>query len=103
MFQEKGNFSNTFLVLRINLSSGGAADASSYIATEIHGDGVKLFSCQLCGKSFKQKPNAKTHIESVHVTGVEVKCGICAKVFKNKESLKTHFRIKHGLAKNQAF
>ena len=47
--------------------------------------------------------NAKTHVESVHVTGVQVKCGICAKMFKNKESLKTHFRIKHGLAKNQAF
>ena len=86
----------------MNVSSG-AGDTSSYIGTELSGDGVKVFTCQLCGKVFKQKPNAKTHVESVHVTGVQVKCGICAKMFKNKESLKTHFRIKHGLAKNQAF
>jgi len=86
----------------LNVSSG-AGDTSSYISTEISADGSKVFSCQLCGKVFKQKPNAKTHVESVHVTGVQVKCGICAKMFKNKESLKTHFRIKHGLAKNQAF
>ena len=58
--------------------------------------------CQLCGKCFKQKPYAKTHVESVHVTGLEVKCGICAKIFKNKVSLKTHFRIKHGLAKKSS-
>jgi len=84
-------------------TSHGVADSSSYLATELNGAGVKVFSCQLCGKVFKQKPNAKTHVESVHVTGVQVNCGICAKIFKNKESLKTHFRIKHGLAKNQAF
>jgi len=84
-------------------NSQGSGDTSGYLSTVFSEDGIKMFSCQLCGKAFKKSQNAKTHVESVHVAGVQVNCGICAKIFKNKESLKTHFRIKHGLAKNQAY
>ena len=66
-------------------------------------EGLKVYSCQICGKVFKKSSHVKTHIENVHTADGKVKCGICTKTFKNKESLKTHFRIIHGLAKCQIY
>ena len=66
------------------------------MSTGYNETGVKMFSCQLCGKSFKIRAHVKTHVESVHSTGAQVPCEICSKMFKNNESLKTHYRVKHG-------
>ena len=66
------------------------------MSTGYNETGVKMFICQLCGKSFKIRAHVKTHVESVHSTGAQVPCEICSKMFKNNESLKTHYRVKHG-------
>ena len=66
-------------------------------------EGLKVYSCQICGKVFKKSSHVKTHIENVNTADGKVKCGISTNTFKNKESLKTHFRIIHGLAKDQIY
>jgi len=85
----------------------GSMDTSSYISIDYGEDGGKTkissYNCNLCGKAFKKICNAKTHVESVHVSGVQVECRICAKIFKNKDSLKSHFRNKHGRSKEEAY
>ena len=79
------------------------ADFGSYMSINYNEEGIKVYSCQLCGKAFKKSSHAKTHIKTVHVTEKKVKCGICAKIFKNHESLTTHFKIIHGLGKDQVY
>ena len=78
-------------------------DFGSYMSINYNDEGIKVYSCQLCGKAFKKSWHAKTHIKTVHVTEEKVKCGICGKIFKNNESLTTHFKIIHGLGKNQVY
>ena len=78
-------------------------DSGKYISINYNDGGIKVYSCQLCGKAFKKSSHAKTHIKTVHVTEKKVKCGICAKIFKNNESLTTHFKIIHGLGKDQVY
>ena len=63
---------------------------------------MKVFTCQLCGKSFKKNAHVKTHIENVHA-GEQVQCGVCKKLLKNKETLITHSRVQHGLTKDQMY
>jgi len=79
-----------------DISNRGQFDYNTYMSTGYNETGVKMFICQLCGKSFKIRAHVKTHVESVHSTGAQVPCEICSKMFKNNESLKTHYRVKHG-------
>lgn len=81
----------------------GQFDYNTYMSTGYNETGVKMFSCLLCGKSFKIRAHVKTHVESVHATGAQVPCEICSKMFKNNESLKTHYRVKHGHSKHSTF
>ena len=74
-----------------------------HMSVSYNDEGLKVYSCQICGKVFKKSSHVKTHIENVHTADGKVKCGICTKTFKNKESLKTHCRIIHGLAKDQIY
>ena len=80
----------------------GAIDPSSYTIVGYNEAGVKIFTCQMCGKTFKQNNHVKTHIENVH-TGEQVKCSVCNKVLKNKQSLITHSSTQHGLTKDQIY
>jgi len=80
----------------------GLEDVSSFITIGYNEAGLKMFTCQMCGKSFKKNAHVKRHIENVH-TGAQVQCGVCNKILKNKETLFTHSRVQHGLTKDQTF
>merc|ERR1712183_314315 len=80
----------------------GLLDHSSFISVGYNEAGKKLFTCQMCGKSFKKNAHVKTHIENVH-DGAQVQCGVCNKVLKNRETLITHSRVQHGLTKEQTY
>jgi len=54
------------------------------------------FSCQACGKSFKDKSNCRRHVKSIHFPEESASCTICDKTFKNKNSLKCHLRASHA-------
>ena len=77
-------------------------DSSNYITIGYNEHGIKMFTCQICGKSFKKNAHVKTHIENVH-TGEQVQCGVCKKYLKNRETLVTHSRVQHGLTKDQMY
>merc|ERR1712025_1292196 len=66
----------------------GTVDSSSYITIGYNENGIKIFTCQICGKAFKKNAHVKTHIENVH-SGAPVQCGVCNKILKNKEVLIT--------------
>ena len=80
----------------------GTVDSSSYITIGYNENGIKIFTCQICGKAFKKNAHVKTHIENVH-SGAQVQCGVCNKILKNKEVLITHSRVQHGLTKDQIY
>ncbi|CAB0034332.1 unnamed protein product [Trichogramma brassicae] len=52
------------------------------------------YSCDKCGKSYKQKFKLKTHIDSVH-NGVTHPCDICEKIFTSKSYVKIHIEVMH--------
>ena len=81
----------------------GYTESGVHMSVIYNDEGLKVYSCHICGKGCKKSSHVKTHIENVHSADGKVKCGICTKTFKNKESLKTHFRIIHGLAKDQIY
>ncbi|XP_026791069.3 gastrula zinc finger protein XlCGF26.1 [Pangasianodon hypophthalmus] len=56
---------------------------------------MALFTCEICGKSFKQKGTLKTHM-IVHQKERPFGCGYCKKRFKLKSHLKEHERIHTG-------
>lgn len=56
---------------------------------------MALFTCEVCGKSFKQKGTLKTHM-IVHQKERPFGCGYCKKRFKLKSHLKEHERIHTG-------
>ncbi|GAA6093346.1 zinc finger protein 233-like [Tachysurus ichikawai] len=56
---------------------------------------MALFTCEVCGKSFKQKGTLKTHM-IVHQKERPFGCSYCKKQFKLKCHLKEHERIHTG-------
>ena len=59
-------------------------------------------SCEMCGKLFIQKSDAKRHILAKH-SGLQqqVDCEFCGNTFKNKQSLGSHARIAHNAYSRQ--
>lgn len=54
-------------------------------------NGVKPFTCQVCGKSFRQKNILTTH-QALHF-GKKVECGECGKKFARRSQLILHYRM----------
>ena len=58
-------------------------------------NGVQLFSCSWCIKSFRRRDHLKNHIK-VHTGEKSHSCSLCDKSFANYEKLKIHCRIHTG-------
>jgi len=82
-------------------AGGGGGDhskgPSDFVVKSLDGTG---YSCQACGKSFKDRSNCVRHVKSVHFPETSENCKVCGKVFKNKNSLKCHMRAVHIEYKN---
>ena len=57
-------------------------------------DGVKSFSCKICGKEFRRKEKASAHIES-HLDQFTFDCEFCSKVMKTRNGLRSHIIYNH--------
>ena len=56
-----------------------------YVFTE------KLFSCQICHRSYSNKYSLNHHMK-VHDESKSFKCDVCWKLLGNKSSLEAHYR-----------
>ena len=56
-------------------------------------DNTNLYTCETCGKSFKNKNSLNTH-KATHIE-VPSPCDICNKVFKSTKVLKHHKNTVH--------
>jgi KRAB domain-containing zinc finger protein len=56
-----------------------------------------VFQCQTCLKLFRNEPNLKRHVDTVHLRVRKYICGTCQKPFSQKSALETHIRIHTGL------
>ena len=52
------------------------------------------FTCQLCGKTFKQKANLKSHTD-IHLNERKYNCTMCEKAFNTSSQLGMHIRRAH--------
>ncbi|KAG5680920.1 hypothetical protein PVAND_010396 [Polypedilum vanderplanki] len=53
---------------------------------------IKLFQCNICQRSFKEKSKLKAHLQ-IHTTERNVFCPICNKSFKTAACLRSHKRV----------
>jgi len=58
-------------------------------------DGVRLWSCNVCGKQQKKRSNITVHIESVHIEGYTHSCKICFSTHSSRSGLNCHMSSKH--------
>ena len=66
-----------------------SSNANRIIHMRIH-MGEKIFKRSLCTKSFTQKSNLSTHINSKHTNKTRIECNVCQKRFSRKCDLKAH-------------
>ncbi|KAL3267908.1 hypothetical protein HHI36_007046 [Cryptolaemus montrouzieri] len=60
-----------------------------------HGDGLKKFLCNLCGKTYATKMSLDVHM-NVHTKKISYDCKICSKSFTHQNYLKTHLMLHSG-------
>ena len=61
-----------------------------------HGENIKPFMCDECGKDFANKNDLKGHIDQSHSRKV---CDHCGKSLLNRFFLKKHLVFDHGIKK----
>ena len=62
---------------------------------------VTCTSCDICGKSFKERRYLRDHIKFDHIdTKVDYPCEQCGKIFRRTKGLKDHIRCVHEKEKN---
>lgn len=60
-----------------------------------HGDGLKKFLCNLCGKTYSTKMSLDVHM-NIHTKKISYDCNICSKSFTHQNYLKTHLMMHSG-------
>ncbi|XP_044753880.1 zinc finger protein OZF-like isoform X2 [Coccinella septempunctata] len=60
-----------------------------------HGDGLKKFLCNLCGKTYATKMSLDVHM-NIHTKKISYNCNICSKSFTHQNYLKTHLMLHSG-------
>lgn len=58
--------------------------------------GAKPYSCDVCGRAFRQWGDLKYHIVSLHTDAKQHQCEFCGKEFSRRYSLVLHRRIHTG-------
>ena len=61
---------------------------------------TKVFSCEDCGKHFKDKLRLSAHTTRNHTLSLK-KCELCNKEFKRSDHLKAHMSKKHKNKKQE--
>jgi len=77
------------------------AELDSLIETmldKVEVEGIKLWSCNVCGKQHKKRSNITVHIESVHIEGFTHTCKICCSTHSSRSGLNFHMSTKHSKA-----
>ncbi len=65
-------------------------------------DGTPLFSCTICGRTFRDNTGAKYHLEALHFPTGGYDCRLCGKHLSTKNSLKCHMYQVHSREERQA-
>ena len=60
----------------------------------------KMFECESCDKSFKQKGNLKNHIHTIHNGYKDHNCEYCGKSLTRANVLKKHINTVHNSYKD---
>ncbi|KAM4642342.1 uncharacterized protein O3C94_016696 [Discoglossus pictus] len=81
-------------ITKIN-EEGISVSLQSENANKSAGDLAKEFTCNVCGKCFKQKPHLVVH-ERTHTGAKPFSCSLCGKRFTQKIGLVEHMKIHTG-------
>jgi uncharacterized C2H2 Zn-finger protein len=58
-------------------------------------EGLKAWSCDICGKKYANKPDLQNHLKKVHGRDVAFQCPHCDNKFDKKRDLMAHLEDVH--------